>query len=256
MRRANGDLASVLKTATARTGNISDDVDASRTDRGEVERLQREVDDLKIMLETATAHADIVEAELYEKHAEISLLYSQLSGINRELHALANSDGLTGVANRRRFDEVFAQEWRRHCRQSVSLALVLLDIDYFKAYNDAYGHVVGDDCLRQLAVALTRTVERPADLIARYGGEEFAILLPETQLAGALHVAENVRQAIASLHIPHVAAEGRAWVTASMGAAATVPTAHIAPETLVAIADRALYDAKACGRNRAIGVEF
>ncbi|MEM9154111.1 MAG: diguanylate cyclase [Cyanobacteria bacterium P01_F01_bin.33] len=256
LRHAHNNALDVVAEATSRRPDTASSGVQPTPVRTEMAALRREIEDLKIMLDTATSHADEIEAELYKKHAEISRLYKQLSTVNRELQTLANSDGLTGIANRRRFDEVLAQEWRRHSRQSADLALILLDIDFFKAFNDTYGHLAGDGCLRQLAQVLVQTIERPADLIARYGGEEFALLLPETQLAGALHVAERIRAQLVDLNLSHESSGVSDRVTASLGVSATVPTAYIAAETLVMVADRALYDAKMQGRDRFIGVEF
>ncbi|MEO0854506.1 MAG: diguanylate cyclase, partial [Cyanobacteria bacterium J06648_11] len=218
LQQMNRDLAIVLETTTEHADLAVSSAPASLYD--DVRDLRREVSDLKIVLDTATAHADMVEAELFEKHAEISRLNDRLTLANQELQALANSDGLTGVANRRRFDESISREWRRQSRHSGVLSLILLDIDDFKRYNDTYGHMAGDDCLRLVATALKRTVDRPADLVARYGGEEFALLLPETGLAGASRVAEKVRAEIDQLKLPHAASRTRTVVTASLGVAA------------------------------------
>jgi diguanylate cyclase (GGDEF)-like protein/PAS domain S-box-containing protein/hemerythrin-like metal-binding protein len=172
---------------------------------------------------------------------------------NRKLEALSITDGLTGVANRRRFDEVLAQEHARHARTGAELSLILLDIDLFKSFNDSYGHVSGDECLRQVAHVIDDCNARPADLAARYGGEEFACILPETDCYGAVAIAEKIRRGIQALAIPHKGSNVAKCVTASLG----VVTAHcISNESvmdLVTQVDELLYRAKSNGRNR---VEF
>lgn len=173
-----------------------------------------------------------------------------LKQANLQLKRLANLDGLTQVANRRLFDDTLAQEWRRLQRDRLPLALVLVDVDYFKDYNDFYGHLAGDDCLRQIARSLSQAIKRPADLIARYGGEEFAALLPNTKTEGAFHVAQRIQDYIHNLAIPHGRSQVREIVTVSIGASALVPSLDQSPEDLIASADRALYQAKQNGRDR------
>ena len=180
------------------------------------------------------------------QHAEV---YQQLQAANWELERLANLDGLTQIPNRRRFDEYFDQEWRRLKREKAPIALIMCDVDHFKSYNDHYGHLVGDDCLRQIAQMLERVVRRPADLVARYGGEEFAIVLPNTDLEGATHIAQQIQAAIAELALPHANAPDRNTVTVSLGIASLVPTSHCGPKCLIEIADQALYVAKSKGRS-------
>ncbi|MUG92038.1 diguanylate cyclase [Scytonema sp. UIC 10036] len=181
---------------------------------------------------------------MQRKKAEESLRQA-----NQELLRLANLDSLTQIANRRCFDESLSQEWRRLRREETYLALILCDIDYFKYYNDRYGHQAGDMCLKQVAQALANNSRRPADLVARYGGEEFVILLPNTDLNGAAHVAQKMQTEIAALAIPHESSLVSEFVTISMGIACVVPTIENSPENLVAAADEALYIAKAKGRN-------
>jgi diguanylate cyclase (GGDEF)-like protein len=176
-------------------------------------------------------------------------LYEDLEKANHELKRLATFDGLTQVANRRYFDEYLQQEWQRMQREQDSLALILCDIDFFKAYNDTYGHQVGDDCLRQVAQALHRSAKRSVDLAARYGGEEFALILPNTDLEGAEQVARDIQLEIQSIAIPHRKSKVGEIVTVSMGVATTVPVPFIAPQMLIEAADRALYQAKDDGRN-------
>jgi diguanylate cyclase (GGDEF)-like protein len=168
------------------------------------------------------------------------------------LHQISTQDGLTGVPNRRHFDDTLGREWRRAARSRRPLSLLMLDIDYFKLFNDTSGHQAGDDCLRSVARALSETLQRAGDVVARYGGEEFAVLLPETDAGHALQLAEMLRAKIDSLVIVHTASPlGR--VTASIGVATIVPPPDGSGcEELVRVADAALYDAKRMGRNRVV----
>ncbi len=169
---------------------------------------------------------------------------------NEEMATLLRTDVLTGLANRRAFDAALETEWRRGYREQTALSLLMVDIDNFKGFNDRYGHLAGDVCLRLVAGALARQAYRPADLSARIGGEEFAILLPVTEEAGALQVAERLRAAVANLMLPHQSSPS-GFVTVSIGAATLRPnTAFVRPEALMGEADCALYRAKAQGRNQ------
>lgn len=174
---------------------------------------------------------------------------ADLRQANRKLHRLATLDGLTQISNRRCFDAYLKAEWGRSRRDQTPLTLLLLDIDYFKRYNDHYGHLVGDQCLKRVAQAIKRSIKRPADLTARYGGEEFAMILPNTPVRGALHLAKRVRRYIAKLQISHQYSSVSDWVTLSIGIATWVPDLCSSPESLIAAADQALYAAKAAGRN-------
>jgi len=171
------------------------------------------------------------------------------------LETLSMRDGLTGIANRRRFDDCLDRAWRHGLRTARPLSLVLADIDYFKGYNDAYGHVAGDECLKIVARALAGVLKRPCDLAARFGGEEFIVVLEDTALAGALHVAESMRAAVQALGLPHAESQAAAMVTVSIGAACVVPTCASTPEALLCLADRKLYEAKQAGRNRVLGAQ-
>ena len=170
-----------------------------------------------------------------------------------QLAALAATDGLTGIANRRHFDEELFAEWRRAAREGTSLAVMLLDVDHFKRFNDRYGHPAGDDCLRRVASTIAATIRRPGDRPARYGGEEFAVILPATDLAGAMDVADRVRAGIQAMAIVHEGNEAGV-VTASIGVAVVSPVAKlgIATSALLEAADGALYEAKRTGRNRVV----
>ncbi|WP_227545988.1 sensor domain-containing diguanylate cyclase [Marinobacter fonticola] len=169
---------------------------------------------------------------------------------NDRLRTLSVTDGLTGVSNRRRFDEALLAEWRRSWRQSQPLALIILDIDYFKRVNDTYGHPCGDTCLIQVAEICRTRFRREGDVVARYGGEEFAMLLPNTDEAGAVQVAEDLRLAIGEHRVNCEGVAGPVSLTASLGVAIRFPDGDSDPDLLVRIADEALYEAKAAGRNR------
>ena len=177
---------------------------------------------------------------------------AELTEANRALERMSRQDGLTGLANRRFLDTYLAAEMARARRSKKELAMLLCDLDFFKPYNDHYGHPAGDESLRQVAQALRSVCRRAADLAARYGGEEFALVLPETGLAGATRVAEHVRRAVAALKIRHEHSEVAKHLTVSIGVAALLPGKDTRPETLVTIADRALYQAKKLGRDRIV----
>ena len=166
------------------------------------------------------------------------------------LESQAMLDGLTNIPNRRRFDETLENEWKRAQRSGVPLSLIMADIDYFKQYNDHYGHGVGDTCLKKVAVSLAASTERPSDLAARYGGEEFAIILPETDLEGARTIAEHFRSHVESMHIAHEYSEASGYVTVSVGLACLVPNTETTQTDLLKRADKMLYQAKETGRNR------
>ena len=169
-----------------------------------------------------------------------------------ELQRLATRDGLTSVANRRSFDDTLNNEWRRASRESRALSLLMIDVDFFKRFNDTYGHQGGDECLRQVAAAMSSVVKRASDSIARYGGEEFALLLPATEPDGALLVAERIRAAVEAMALPHAGSEVADRVTVSIGVASIHVAQDGVPASLIAQADAALYRAKHEGRNRAV----
>ncbi|VAW75793.1 Two-component transcriptional response regulator, LuxR family [hydrothermal vent metagenome] len=187
---------------------------------------------------------------LSKMQAQLEMMNEELARSNRELQRLSSLDGLTGVANRRQFDETLEQEWQRAHRASMPLSLIFADIDHFKRYNDHYGHQAGDDTLIKVARALKKTVHRPADLVSRYGGEEFVMVLPDTTHEGAIAVANKVLLGVRSLNIPHVDAGDQDRVTLSMGVATLIPDEKEKPEILIETADKALYRAKEAGRNR------
>ena len=185
-------------------------------------------------------------AALLEERKELELSLQQSEARYREL---ANVDALTGLANRRSFDERLDSEWHRAVRGRQSLALLVIDVDSFKSFNDIYGHVAGDECLRQMAAVIASTLQRASDTASRLGGEEFAVILPNTQLEGALTVAENIRQAVVALDIKHIG-NSPGIQTISIGVAARVPLLEESTLLLLTAADYALYDAKHLGRNR------
>ncbi|VVD90112.1 Phytochrome-like protein cph2 [Pandoraea eparura] len=174
----------------------------------------------------------------------------QLLETNLELQRLTHSDGLTGLANRRYFDEYFSAEWRRALREQREMALLMIDVDNFKIYNDTYGHIAGDDVLRRVATTIADAAARPADLAARFGGEEFVIVLPNTTASGAVVIAEKVRAQIDAMAIPHIGSANGHHVTISVGGASLVPRTHMASTSLIESADLALYRAKQLGKNR------
>ncbi|MBF0549936.1 MAG: diguanylate cyclase [Deltaproteobacteria bacterium] len=186
----------------------------------------------------------VVEARV-KTHVELKIK-SEL------LKKLSLRDGLTGIANRRRFDEYLTYVWDFSKRESLPLSLILIDIDHFKLFNDNYGHLAGDACLVQVAQTLDNSIKRKTDLAARYGGEEFGCILPHTNSDGALALANNMSDNLRLLSIPHVHSGTCSWLTISQGVATVVPTRDTRPDTLIKVADEALYRAKSEGRNRVV----
>ena len=178
----------------------------------------------------------------------------QLLDTNLVLQRLMNSDGLTGLSNRRHFDEYMELEWRRSLREQSQLSLLMIDVDYFKTYNDTFGHLEGDEALRQVAAAIRDACARPSDLPARYGGEEFALVLPNTSLGGARLVAEKLRMTVAALKIPHISPTEGSSLTISIGLSTITPTPGSNCRELISAADKGLYLAKHNGRNQ-VGIE-
>lgn len=180
---------------------------------------------------------------------ELAQKTQELESANQQLQRMVRIDGLTQIANRHYFDQYLAHEWQRSIREQQFISLILCDVDYFKRYNDTYGHQVGDECLRQIAQALSRAARRPADLVARYGGEEFAVILPNTGHHGAIQVAESIKQEIIQLKIPHAKSDVSEFVTVSQGVATATPDGKRRTDMLVEVADQSLYQAKERGRN-------
>ncbi|MBP2643691.1 MAG: diguanylate cyclase with and Cache sensor [Firmicutes bacterium] len=193
------------------------------------------------------------EIALRDSHEELEKRVKErtkdLMLLNEKLEQLSITDGLTGIPNRRYFDDVVGREWQRAKRKRTQLALLMLDVDYFKAYNDTYGHPAGDACLKMIASILSMTVKRSGDFIARYGGEEFAIVLPATNTQGAFAVGEKIREAVQKLAAKHEKSHVSEIVTVSIGGAVTIPNSVTTPQLLIDSADKALYQAKQEGRN-------
>ena len=177
------------------------------------------------------------------------------SELYQELEELSVVDGLTKIANRRKFDRYIVSEWKRLTREKRSLSLILCDVDHFKLYNDTYGHQAGDRCLQVVAQAISKVIKRPADLSARYGGEEFAVILPNTEAEGAKYLAQQIRLQIESLKIPHINSPVDLYVTLSFGVASCIPNGKVDVSALVSAADRGLYQAKELGRNQVVEFE-
>lgn len=177
---------------------------------------------------------------------------TERKSMEEELRLLANRDGLTGIANRRYFEIYIDQEWKRAARSGQPVSILMIDIDFFKAYNDNYGHQGGDECLKAVASTLKEILKRPSDIPARYGGEEFAAILPETGAEGALKVAETIRESVESLKLPHIGSKAGSYVTVSIGVSTAVPSKDFAYESLIKSSDAALYRAKNEGRNRVV----
>jgi diguanylate cyclase (GGDEF)-like protein/PAS domain S-box-containing protein len=189
------------------------------------------------MVETFT---DITERKRAEQELQIAY---------RKLELLAAEDGLTKLPNRRSFDEYLEKEWRRQARAQKPISLIMCDVDFFKAYNDTYGHQAGDICLKSVAQAIQSQVRRASDLAARYGGEEFAIVIPETDSKGAWHVAEQIRRQLEEMKIPHSQSKAAPFVTISCGIATIIPSNENSPQMLIENADQGLYQSKSQGRN-------
>lgn len=188
--------------------------------------------------------------ELDAKVVELEELQQQLEETNEQLRLLSSMDGLTGLLNRRRFDEILEEDWQRGLRDHTTLSLLMVDIDHFKAYNDTYGHIEGDTCLKKVAQGLASSLQRHVDKVARYGGEEFTVILPGTDDEGAMQVAERMKEAIARLAVEHCGSDTCETVTISIGVSTVLPTGELKPTQLVDAADKALYQAKEAGRNR------
>lgn len=207
---------------------------------------------ISIFLELYRQKEELREAslELDRRLTALEDLQQQLEEKNEQLLMLSTTDGLTGLMNRRRFDELYCEEWQRGVRNRQYLSILLIDIDHFKVYNDEYGHLVGDECLKTVAKALTKVPRRYVDKVARFGGEEFVVLLPDTDLRGGEELAEKVRESIYALDIEHPGGNGREKrVTVSIGVSSTQPVVEKYPAELLNTADKKLYQAKDAGRN-------
>ena len=174
----------------------------------------------------------------------------ELEEANERLERLSSLDGLTGIGNRRSFDERIELEWSHAIRSAQPLSLIMIDVDHFKLYNDRYGHQAGDDCLKKVALLISSTIHRALDLAARYGGEEFALLLPDTNMEGARGIAEKIRAGVEGMQIEHSGSQNNNFVTISLGVASKLPVNMEKFDSFVESADKAMYRAKSEGRNR------
>jgi len=222
-------------------------------------RLQLEKDELLAALETEKQQVIDANRELEKDlnsriQNEATLLHEKkvAEETSDKLRTLSTQDGLTGINNRRRFDEALYDEWYRATRLSTPLSLIICDIDKFKEYNDTYGHLEGDKCLTRIAHLIEDSARRAGDMAARFGGEEFVIILPDTESSNAQDIAEQLRSAILDLEIPHETSSVANIITVSFGVFTTLPEKDIPPETMIEFADKALYQAKGQGRNMVV----
>ena len=229
----------VCTVAVASTGIILDKIDITR------KRAEGEVASLNAGL----------ERRVQQRTRQLAQVSAELTAANKSLEQLSLHDGLTDLANRRYFDKYLASQMAIARRQKRPLALVLCDVDAFKAYNDLYGHQAGDECLKQVAAAIRSCCRRPADMAARYGGEEFAMILPDTALIGASQIAEAARVAVAQLRIPHERTPAASYVTISAGVTVLLQEAASSAKQLISAADENLFQAKRLGRNRIVSMQ-
>lgn len=237
-------------------GNFSTLIETDGSD--EIAVLAQTIDGMQTQVRANILSLERHQAELVAARDELEQRVkertAELETVNEKLRELSEIDPLTRIANRRRFDYAIDKEVRRAHRSASPISLIMLDVDFFKKYNDCYGHVEGDRCLAAVAGAIARAAgRRPGDVAARYGGEEFAVILPDTPLTGAHLVADNILDEIRTLALPHEKSNTAPFVTASIGISCYEATQLIQPEQLVAAADAALYTAKQNGRNRAVG---
>ncbi len=214
------------------------------------EQIKKYLQQIEEKVQDLTASLHQIESQLTKEinqHRQAQIAFQK---VKQELQLLATIDSLTQIPNRRCFDQYLNQEWIRLTREKVSLSLLLCDVDFFKGYNDVYGHQAGDKCLQMVAQTFKQVAQRPADLVARYGGDEFTVILPNTDLNGAIKIAEKLLTEVAKLQLPHPSSDISQIVTISIGIASQIPTREQSPEAFVSKADRALYQAKAEGKNR------
>lgn len=221
--------------------HMSEEIERSRLQLEEYSRsLEQKVNDRTRELQAEIQFRQAAEEALKEANAA--------------LHRMAYMDGLTQIPNRRRFDEVLQQSWRQGFRDRQPISTILCDVDFFKRYNDHYGHLEGDRCLQSVASAINLVVRRPGDLAARYGGEEFVVVLPQTPIEGAMEVAQMIQVNVRALQLPHAESDVSDYVTLSLGVSCLVPEELMQPELLLIKADEALYLAKAKGRDRIMAI--
>ncbi len=236
----------IMVTALSEMKHLQDSFAA-----GAIDFIQKPFSKIELLARVRSALKLKQEMDFRKAHEqELLAVKQELEKANAELKRISTQDGLTNILNRRSFDEFIETEWKRAIRESTHLSLILIDIDEFKNFNDTYGHLAGDDCLKLVAETLHKQLHRPADRIARYGGEEFAAILPGTHRDGALHVAENLRVLVESLKIHHRKSRVSKYVTISLGVATIQPKKDDSAARLIKLADQALYRAKENGRNR------
>jgi diguanylate cyclase (GGDEF)-like protein len=240
-------------------GNLSQQVNNSKVQEFAIlaRSFNQMSQELELSRQQLENYSRSLEQKVNERTQELQTEIQQrrmaeaaLQAANRELEMLVYLDGLTQIANRRRFDEWLKREWAVSKREQVPLSLIICDVDYFKQYNDTYGHQLGDDCLCFIASAVAQAVRRPADLAARYGGEEFVVLLQNTSTEGAIEVAKAIQMNVQQLRIPHARSQVNKFVTLSFGITSCIPREEMRSEDFIENADRALYQAKQAGRNR------
>lgn len=241
------DIPVIIVTANTSDGDLVKAFDAGASDY-----LSKPVRKMELLARVRASLA--LKSEMDRRLAreqELLAVKQSLEVANAALQELATIDALTGVANRRSLSAMMDSEWKRSRLAGEPLSILMIDVDHFKYFNDRYGHQGGDECLRRVATTLAGHVRRPSDFVGRYGGEEFAVVLPQTAVAGALVMAETLRGAIESLGIAHETSATAASVTISIGIASSAVGSAEPLASLIAAADRALYEAKTAGRNRA-----
>ncbi len=240
------DTPVIMVTALTESENLEKAFDA-----GAIDYITKPINGIELLARSRSALR--LKQEMDKRKAREQKLLEvtkQLHEVIEKLNRLSSLDGLTGIANRRRFDEYIDLEWSRGRRYFRPLSLIMADIDFFKAYNDTYGHQAGDQCLKAVAEAIQNVLRRSEDLLCRYGGEEFAVILPETHKGGAVQMADAIRSEVENMRIVHSGSIISRYVTISLGVATVLPTRNLSPKDLLAAADAALYKAKCEGRNR------
>lgn len=243
-RQINGspelrDIPVIMLTASTDIGDLQEAFDA-----GAVDYVSKPYNKIELLARIRSALRLKREMDCRKRNE------AALKKANSKLAKLSAIDGLTGVYNRRHFDEILQKEYLRAVRHQHPLSLIMIDIDHFKDYNDIFGHQAGDACLKLVSNELKRVVHRSHDLVARYGGEEFAVILPETNQAAATLLANALQVKVMALQVKHPVSDGNNVVTISLGVAGKIPERDVDPDSLVAHADQALYQSKADGRNR------
>jgi diguanylate cyclase (GGDEF)-like protein len=238
-----------LKVELTRQRLITSAISALRSFR-DIATIEQQKQDLDVALEHLKEAQEKLQAYSYTLEIEVSKRTAELEQSNRELLRLAMLDGLTMIPNRRHFDSYIEEQWTLLSQLQQPLSLIVLDVDCFKLYNDHYGHLAGDDCLKQVAQAIDRALQRPTDIVARFGGEEFAVVLPLTTTQGAQQVAQSIAREIDNLQLSHAYSLVGDRITLSQGISSMIPSIQFSLKTLIATADLALYQAKQKGRNQ------